>query len=455
MSDRTGREITAEPVSVAQVPAVPAAIAARRERRRISVVWALVANFGGLLVAAMLAVFGLAFWSASENTIDLLRDRSEQSVTQLQLRLRDHLEQPRLQLALMADQIAAERVAPERTAEFEAFLRGGISGVPQLRSLTYFGADLSARSVQRVKGEIVPVTGDVNNDQELISMIRAAWASREPNWVPPIYRSIFGQTVIGRGQPVIRNGQVIGILAAVISIDELSAYVGRMGGEIGGTAFILYGRDHVLAHGSAPATREKVSEQEPLLTLEHFGDPVLAGLWNDRLRRARFFATRPPIENRTIGVGGEIYPIVYAELAGLSDKPLIVGAYVRASEFADIFNRLIFSMIAGALAIVAAIVMAVMMGRRLARPVKRISEAATLVGDLRVAEVKPLPRSRIREIDEQARAFNSMTGALRWFEAYVPKPLARHLLKTGDTRPLESELRHLTVMFTDIVHFST
>jgi class 3 adenylate cyclase len=48
-----------------------------------------------------------------------------------------------------------------------------------------------------------------------------------------------------------------------------------------------------------------------------------------------------------------------------------------------------------------------------------------------------------------------MTGALRWFETYVPKPLARHLLKSGDTRAVESELRHLSVMFTDIVGFST
>jgi class 3 adenylate cyclase len=77
------------------------------------------------------------------------------------------------------------------------------------------------------------------------------------------------------------------------------------------------------------------------------------------------------------------------------------------------------------------------------------------VGDLRIGEVKPLPGSRIRELDEQARAFNSMTRALRWFEAYVPKPLARHLLKSGDTRDVESEQRHLTVMFTDIAGFST
>jgi len=445
MSDRMGP----------QDSAVPALVPLRRARRRISVVWALVANFGGLLVAAMLAIFGFAFWSASENTIDLLRDRSEQNVTQLMLRVREHLDQPRSQLAVMAEQIADGHVSPEKPAEFAAFLRGGIAGVPQLRSIAYFGADLSARSVQRQNGALVPVDGTVGDDPEIIAMIRTAWASRQAGWVSPIFRPIFGQTVIGRGQPVIRNGQVIGVLTAVISIEELSAYVGRIGGELGGTGFILYGPDLVLAHGNAPNMKGRVSEKEPLLSVAKFGDPVLAGLWDERRRRARFFATRPPIQNRTLGIEGETYPVVYAELAGLSAKPLIVGAYVRASEFADIFNRLIFSMIAGFAAILGAIVMAVMLGQRLARPVRRFSEAAALITDLRVGEVKLLPPSRIRELDDQARAFNSMTGALRWFEAYVPKPLARHLLKEGDTRAVESEQRHLSVMFTDIVGFST
>ena len=445
MSDRTGRDLAT----------VPAPDPRRRERRRISVVWALVANFGGLLVASMLAVFGFSFWSASENTIDLLRDRSEQNVTQLMLRVRDHLDQPRAQLAMMAEQIAEGHVSPENEAQFDAFLRGSVAAVPQLRSLAYFGGDLSARSIQRQDGKLVPVQGTVGDDSEIIHMIRAAWASRQPGWVPPIYRPIFGQTVIGRGQPVIRNGQVIGVLTAVISIEEVSAYVGRLGGELGGTGFILYGPDRVLAHGQAPNMKGRVNELEPLLTVTHFGDPVLASLFDDKRQRGRFFTTRSPIQNRTIGVNGEIYPVVYAELAGLSAKPLIVGAYVRSGEFSDIFNRLIFAMIAGFVAILGAIVMAVLIGRRLARPVRRFSEAATLITDLRVGDVQPLPRSRIREIDDQAKAFNSMTGALRWFEAYVPKPLARHLLKEGDTRAVESELRHLTVMFTDIAGFST
>src|SRR6185503_14908001 len=120
------------------MPEAPLPVAERAplppsERRRISVVWALVANFGGLLVVAMLAVFGFSFWSASGNTIELLRDRAEGTVEQLQRRLKDHLDAPSAQLKLMAGEIASGRIAPERTQEFDAFMLGGISGMPQLR----------------------------------------------------------------------------------------------------------------------------------------------------------------------------------------------------------------------------------------------------------------------------------------------------------------------------------
>jgi class 3 adenylate cyclase len=439
------------PVPVAE-KASPAPL---RVRRRISVVWALVANFGGLLVVAMLAVFGFSFWSASGNTIELLRDRAEATIAQLQTRLKEHLDEPADELKLMAAEIASGRIAPERTEEFDAFMLGGLAGMPQLRVLSFLKPDLTARGAQRTFEGIKTGQADLTHFPNISALARQAWAREQIGWTQPIYNPIIGQTVIACAQPVIRDGQVIGVLIAVVSTEELSRYVERLGREANANIFILYGRDHVLAHAMMRAGRVSPTVEEPLPALARFGDPVLAALWDERHNRGRIFLARPPVENRTIDIGGEIYPFFYTELAGYSDRPLLVGAYTRASDFQDIFRRLILALVAGCIAIVGAIVMAVLIGRRLARPVKRISEAATLVGNLRVSEVQPLPRSRIREIDEQARAFNSMTGALRWFETYVPKPLARHLLKSGDTRALESELRHLTVMFTDIAGFST
>ena len=443
------------------MPEAPLPVAERRPAaprpavRRISVVWALVANFGGLLVVAMLAVFGFSFWSASGNTIELLRDRAEGTINQLQTRLREHLDQPVEALKLMADELSSSRIAPERTAEFDAFMLGALAGMPQLRVLSFLKPDLTARGAQRLPDGIATGQADLSAFPNIAHLARQAWARQAVGWTAPIYNPVIGQTVIAAAQPVIRDGQVIGVLIAVVSTEELSRYVERHGREANASVFILYGRDHVLAHAMMRGGRVSASVNEPLPALARFGDPVLAALWDEKRNRGRLFLARPPVENRTIDINGEIYPFFYIEVSGYSDRPLLIGAYTRASDFVEIINRLVLALVAGGVAIVGAIFMAVLIGRRLARPVRRISEAAALVGDLRVSEVQPLPPSRIREIDEQARAFNSMTGALRWFETYVPKPLARHLLKSGDTREMESEQRHLTVMFTDIAGFST
>ena len=113
------------------------------------------------------------------------------------------------------------------------------------------------------------------------------------------------------------------------------------------------------------------------------------------------------------------------------------------------------SAIAGAAALILAIGVAIFIGRRLPRPIKRISAAATRIRDMDLGDVEVLPGSRIRELDQQADAFNSMVNGLRWFETYVPKRLVSRLIQEGDQSGLVSDSRNLTVMFTDIAGFST
>ncbi len=199
--------------------------------RRISLIWALVANFGGLLVVAMLAVFGFSFWSASGNTIELLRDRAEDTVTQLQARLREHLDDPAAQLKLMAGELAAGRIAPERETEFDAFMLGGLAGMPQLRVLSFIRPDLTARGAQRLPDGIRTGQADIAVYPNIAAVARQAWARRQIGWTAPMFNPPIGQTVIACAQPVIRDGQVIGVLVAVVSVEELSRYVGRLGAK--------------------------------------------------------------------------------------------------------------------------------------------------------------------------------------------------------------------------------
>ena len=71
-----------------------------------------------------------------------------------------------------------------------------------------------------------------------------------------------------------------------------------------------------------------------------------------------------------------------------------------------------------------------------------------------VSLVEPLPRSHFTELDVQARSFNAMLAALRWFEIYVPRSLVRRLVGRGE-QVIPSEERDLTILFTDLVGFTS
>jgi adenylate cyclase len=95
-----------------------------------------------------------------------------------------------------------------------------------------------------------------------------------------------------------------------------------------------------------------------------------------------------------------------------------------------------------------------LLGRSLAQPIKRLAEAAAAVSAFDFSGKRRPGGSPLRELDAAGRAWDSMLGALRWFETYVPKALVGQLLDQSARDELKPEEREVTVMFTDIVGFS-
>jgi adenylate cyclase len=63
-------------------------------------------------------------------------------------------------------------------------------------------------------------------------------------------------------------------------------------------------------------------------------------------------------------------------------------------------------------------------------------------------------RSRIKELDDQASAFNAMLIGLRAFSTYIPRSLVAKLVRTGEIGIAEPRETVVTVMFTDIADFT-
>jgi adenylate cyclase len=69
--------------------------------------------------------------------------------------------------------------------------------------------------------------------------------------------------------------------------------------------------------------------------------------------------------------------------------------------------------------------------------------------------VGELSRCRLRDAHELASSFNRMLWALRAFSTYVPMKLANQVVQGVVGAQVASEERELTVMFTDIVSFTS
>jgi class 3 adenylate cyclase len=243
------------------------------------------------------------------------------------------------------------------------------------------------------------------------------------------------------------------MLFATVTVAELSNFLAksRAGHDI--NAFILYGREYVVAHPALARNPPQLGYDRPLPALGDLGDPVLAAFWSpDRKPGAAALLTGGS-SGHVVAVGGVPYVFVYRELAGYSDRPWLIGRYFLLEELEIEVRRLARAAWIGLAIFLVVVAGAWFAGRSIARPIQRLAQATAAIRNLDLAEARPLDPSRFREIDQATTAYNSLLSALRWFETYVPRSLVLRLMAQGD-EAAALEQRAVTVLFTDIAGFT-
>jgi adenylate cyclase len=289
------------------------------------------------------------------------------------------------------------------------------------------------------------------HDPQIAEAMTAA-AARDDNaafWGPPAFAEDVG-TVVNLRRPV-RRESFLGMVVAGLTVAQLSEFVASLETESGQNAFILYDREWVLAHPALVQDFEGLGPERPLPKVTQVGDPILFGIWSDGWQQRRL----------EIGGGhqsafsGDNYVFLYTPLGDAADMPWLVGSYFREDVIGSQVIRAFQTALIGVLGIVVALVAGFFLARMIRTPITRLAEAATTIQNLTLDRFTTLPRSRLRELDDAMRAFNAMVGGLKAFALYVPHDLIRRLLARGDPAAIASETREITVMFTDIVGFTS
>ena len=442
-----------------------------------------VVGLGALVALAVGISLYLGLSSATENTRRLMAQRSEWLVDDLEQRIASQLRPVMRQARWAVEQIERGNVKLEDTQALNQFILGALGAVPQVEGIAI--TDPGALSRRWDGSSVQPLVEDWSNRPGISAWLEAGASLTGPTWQAPFWTSTLGTTILLLDAPIRIDGEFAGLFSQAVTISDLSRHIALVGTETGVIPFILHGRDHVLAHPLLISWAPSVTDQDqPLVTVEALGDPVLERIWTPDHRELFLLEGLTDASASGVTVGDDYYVFLYRDIDRYGPEPWTIGAYVNTGTsdvgewLADIvrsalsgsfarsgtvegneFERVVASVFAGLAVLVLSVALAAWLGARASRPVRALATAARSIEARGLDGVSPLPPSRVAEFDDANRSFNRMVTGLKESELvretlgrFVPADVAKTLLtEGGELSPRQSEA---TVLFCDLEGFT-
>ncbi len=407
-------------------------------------------TFGGLLLLAVSAVFFLAYTSARHNTIKLLTEKSELILNSLSDLRRLYLGPVEEQAQYLEEFIEKHPFETLNEEEKRYLLRMSLAATPQVVDIALISSEGAIVHAFRSPNRSL---GDTTALEDKIKIITESSKITE-GWGEPFYIEELKANYLPHRKTIYLNGRPIGAIVSILQLSQLSQYLQELS-SAEQTLFILYGHDRVLAFPTFTQNPPRLSPDRPLLNTAESDSIPLAAIWREEKQPFRLRSERPmSYEGHVSYLPDNTYIYIYRTLDGYGQPPWIIGAIFKGMETGNEMWLLKW-LPASYLALLAtAIGIAIWFGRRITQPLRQWIQVADKVRTLDLANIPPLPKSRILELDISANALNSMISALRWFELYIPKRLAHRLIHQSGYASNDAHEREITVMFTDIGGFT-
>lgn len=429
---------------------------ATRQRWRPSVALALFVAFGALVFVATTASFLVAAVVAERNTSELVTDTAELYLENMKLRIESILGPARRQVEFVADYLERPGTDLGDDQRIGDILLGALAPGADIAGLAFVRPNL--QTVYAGLWENGQESGSENfvTWPEMRLILRTAEGTGDETvWTDPIYLDLFKSSFITVMHPVRNDDGFQGVAVAAVSLTSLSQAVRFDAAEQPGLVpFVLRDGEHVIAHPSIADSLVQFSEEVPVPTRRLVHDNVLANLWEAE-RDPIVLIDASDIEALELELGYEDQIAIMAEIADYGETPYTIGLHFPRGQAGGYADRLVLAIYVGIAIVLLSILIAWLLGRAVGRPVKRLASNASLIAALDFGSARPLPSSPFRETDEARVAFNSMLRGLRWFETYIPRRLVERLIEQGGEEALPSEYRDVTVLFTDIVGFTS
>ena len=459
------------------------ALIGRANRFRYPITAIAVVGLGALVALAVGVSLYLGLSSAAENTRRLIAQRSETLVSDLDRRITSQLQLVVRQARWAVEQIERGNVKIEDSQALNTFMRFVLGATPHLAEIAI--TDPRARSRRWTGTSAQPLVEEWSDPPDVTAWLEARASQTRPRWRAPLWSATLGTTVLHLDTPIRIDGKFAGVFSHAVTISDLSLHIASVGAETGLIPFILYGRDHVLAHPLLISWTPSVTDRDhPLVALDALGDAVLERIWAPGNHELYLLGGMTEASSSSVTVGEDLYVFLYRDIDQFGPQPWTIGAYVRFGTsdlgkwLADIvraamsgsfentgtihgneFERVVAAVFAGLAVLVLSVALAAWVGTRASRPIRALAAAARCIEAQGLDRVQPLPPSRVAEFDDANRSFNRMVAGLKesvlvreTLGRFVPTDVARTLLtEGGELSPRQSEA---TVLFCDLEGFT-
>ncbi len=409
------------------------------------------------LVLLLIVSLGSSFWVAMEaatrNTFDLQRSLAELTVEAVIGEVDSSLDAAQDQVSFVGGLIESGEVDPLDRNRLIDIMGGALAAAPQVSGIAFVNTDFQALRVGREADELIAYQDDWAGRPEIQQSFENIPVLEDPSWRSVTWVEDFAAPHIVVAQPVVRDGQPLGLMFSIVSVQQLSRLIKEFDQASGVHSFVLRGRTEVLAHPSLAEGFAGLSQEKPLPLISDVGNDVLASIWNQVVDEMPYLLDDSTVQGHVVSGAEDDYIYLYKELFSVGQTPWIVGVAFRSSDVDLTFKRLVWAGVLSLAILIFALVVALLVVRATVRPLGNLAQASQAVSGLEFEGLKPLPGSAFRELDIAAKTFNTMVTGLRWFGTYVPRTLVLRLMRSGGSS-VRSEERQVSVLFTDIVGFT-
>ncbi|MFN7635102.1 MAG: adenylate/guanylate cyclase domain-containing protein, partial [Acetobacteraceae bacterium] len=387
-------------------------------------------------------------------TLQLLVHTADRVSADVEVRVRTLLAAGPAQTAHIADLVFRGEIGIDTPERMSDVMRGALSATPHVTGLMYIEPDGDNVRVGRFRGEIRIGTDQALPPHEVDGLFRTTQDAVGAFWSSPLWSPELSGAILTVRQPVRRDGRLVGIVLAAVSISDLSRFLSRLFVDDGIRAVLLTEPDHVLAHPSLVGSRfrfDQSGDGSPLPRIDHVDDPVLRALALEGDDRGE--TLRPGLAARMVETAGGNFVVLQRRVAGYGPQAWTLGVILPSAEYTQQLVRLWWTGVAGVAIMLVAVAAALMIGRGLSLRIARFADIADSVRRLDFRRTPRLPDSSVRELSKAGSAFNDMVQALAWFETYLPKGIILKLMRRGGDGVV-SQTRSVTVLFSDIRGFT-